>query len=371
MLDLYHVGDYTLKREKGSGSFSNVYAAVHNILEKPVAIKSITKNAEPDALEHFHNEVDILKKLDHPYILKSFESFEDGENFYHVTELVERGSLYDYVNLRGALSELEAKFIFSQILSTIEYLHLQKHIVHRDLKLENILLDRDRKIRLIDFGFSEVFDENKLFDKMVGSPAYVAPELAIGVPYDLTVDVWSLGVILYAMTVGRLPFLGSTIEIQLKRVVLIEPFYPPTLSVTLTDLLKRLLQKDPLQRIKINEIRKHPWLKSFENNDQQVISLYNEEMVKKDENIISEIQTKTSFDIENDQRAKVMYNILHLLNIRREIHTFIIHEKNSSRPVKTNNENENVNTATAISPIKHTSKKSQSPPAISANIDNS
>lgn len=371
MLDLYHVGDYTLKREKGSGSFSNVYAAVHNILEKPVAIKSITKNAEPDALEHFHNEVDILKKLDHPYILKSFESFEDGENFYHVTELVERGSLYDYVNLRGALSELEAKFIFSQILSTIEYLHLQKHIVHRDLKLENILLDRDRKIRLIDFGFSEIFDENKLFDKMVGSPAYVAPELAIGVPYDLTVDVWSLGVILYAMTVGRLPFLGSTIEIQLKRVVLIEPFYPPTLGITLIDLMKRLLQKDPLQRIKITDIRKHPWLNSFENNDQQVISIYNEEMAKKDESALKEIQAKTSFDVENDPRAQVMYNILHLSDIRKEIHAFIQSQKSILRPPKSNNENENVNIVPTTSPIKHTTRKNQSPSAIATHNENS
>lgn len=368
MFDLYHVGDYTLKREKGSGSFSNVYAAVHNILEKPVAIKSISKSSEQDALDHFHKEVEILTKLDHPYILKSFESFEDSDNFYHVTELVERGSLYDYVNLKGPLSEQETKYIFSQILSTIEYLHMKKHIVHRDLKLENILLDRDRKIRLIDFGFSEVFDENKLFDQMVGSPAYVAPELALGAPYDITVDVWSLGVILYAMTVGRLPFLGSTIEIQLKRVVLIEPFYPPTLSVVLIDLMKKLLQKDPVQRIKISEIRKHPWLNSFENNDQQIVALYNEEMAKKDEEIIREIEIKSDFDVENDPHAQVMYNILHLSQIRKEIHSFILREKSSQRPAKINNENTNENFTPTTSPNKRAVKKHQPPAALNTHV---
>ena len=368
------IGNFRLLKLQGDGAFSQVYSAVNLLINHPVAIKKIPRQSKRDAIEHFQNEINIIEKLSHPYLLHSFQTFEDDKNFYHVTELADGGSLFTYVNNKGALSENEARFIFYQLVSVIEYLHLQKSIVHRDLKLENILLDRDKRIRLIDFGFSKEFTQEKM-NEMVGSPAYVAPEIALGKSYNSKVDVWSLGVILYAITVGKLPFNGTSMEMQLKRIVLVNPFFPPQLSSNLIDLLKKLLQKDPNSRIKIDDIKQHPWLKAFDSEKEEAsFAMFNDYMNLVDEELIEMLkkrfpEMKPALDsnkgnsegiltvLNECPKAKVIYDIMHLSKVRNHLHIYLnkaalplMHIKPSTPSgsnlvplIRTRNENMNAN----------------------------
>ncbi|OHT04009.1 AGC family protein kinase [Tritrichomonas foetus] len=315
------IGDFLILGEQGNGAFSRVKSAIHKTVNYMVAIKCVSKTVDEDSLSHYNSELNIVSSLQHPYLLTSFTAFEDEDYYYHVTELADNGCLFNYLQNRISLTENEARFMFHQILSAVEYLHTQKKIVHRDLKLENILLDKDKRIRIIDFGFSRFFEDNELMDEMVGSPAYVAPEIALGNKYDSSVDVWSMGVILYALTTGKLPFNGSSIEMQLKRVVMVNPFFPPQLSEHLIDLLKQMLQKDPSNRIKITEIRNHPWIKSFENKDDQIIELFNNAINTDDVEIRSIIEN----DIVTDGADKeLIYKIIHMSKVRNEIHQIIM-----------------------------------------------
>ena len=167
-LDYYGIGDVV-----GMGSFSTVRIAEHKVTGTKVAVKIIPRRNfdDPNHLERFKREVDIIKDLDHPFISEFFEQFEDNDNFYIVMEYVENGNMLDFVNNGGALSEEQARLYFCQLISVLEYLHTEKHIMHRDLKAENILIDRNNNIRLIDFGLSNTFSKaNPYLKTSCGSP---------------------------------------------------------------------------------------------------------------------------------------------------------------------------------------------------------
>jgi serine/threonine protein kinase len=151
--------------------------------------------------------------------------------------------------------------IFTELVHAVIYLHEVVHVVHRDLKLENVLVDRNNHIRIIDFGFSKLFsDSADLFNSACGSPAYVAPEIITGTGYTTSVDVWSLGVILYALVLGVVPFDGETVEVQLRRAMSAHPRLPKTLSESLRSLLAAMLEKSGTKRISLRAILAHPWM---------------------------------------------------------------------------------------------------------------
>ena len=167
------IGNYILKHPIGQGSFASVLLAEHKISHVNVAIKVIprTNFADPQHEERFHREVDLIKNLDHPFIAEFFEVLEDEKNFYIVMEYVENDNILNYVNTNGELPEDQARHYFCQLVSVLEYLHEEKHIAHRDLKAENVMLDRNRNLRLIDFGLSNIFtNENPYLTTACGSP---------------------------------------------------------------------------------------------------------------------------------------------------------------------------------------------------------
>ncbi|OHT02770.1 CAMK family protein kinase [Tritrichomonas foetus] len=267
------IKDYEIGYEMGSGSFSTVYSAKHLKTNMNVAIKCISKNAPENIIVHFENEANILPQLKHPYIAQFYQFFENDNYYCLSSELIENGSLLDFLKTSGKLDEDIAKDIIIQIIVALEYLHKSQKIVHRDLKIENILLDEHHKIRLVDFGFAEKYDD-KLFTDMVGSLAYAAPEVVRGMKYDFSVDVWSLGIILFYLTTGQLPFVSASVQQQYKKIMLVEPYYPTYLSNELIDLLKKLLQKDPSKRITLREMRRHPWIHSFDSKNNQITRIY-------------------------------------------------------------------------------------------------
>lgn len=266
-LDLDEIGNYVFIKTIGSGSFATVYLAEHKYTRLRVAIKVVSKTTldSQEAQTRFNRECAILKQMDHPFIAELFEIIENDTAFFLVMEYVEHGNMLEFVNSNGRLSEDRARRYFCQLVAALDYLHNTRFIAHRDLKAENVLLDRHDNIRLIDFGLSNVFTRGTpQLRTACGSPAYAAPEMIQGCPYTKAADMWSAGILLYAMVARHLPFDDSNIQNLLQKVVFQEVQYPPIFSRSLVDLLKRLLTKNPEERITIQKLKEHPWFSQSE-----------------------------------------------------------------------------------------------------------
>ena len=214
-------------------------------------------------MKHLYKEVKLLERIDHPFCIHFYCFLEDVNCYYLIQEYASASSLHSYLKSYTRIDEDRAKKIFCQIVSALRYLHEEMLIVHRDLKLENILFDANYNIRLIDFGFSTLeTNSEKLFNTFCGSLNYMAPEIFAKKPYTSSVDMWSLGIILYTMLVGHLPFFHSSASKLRELVLTTEPTYPDYLSDPVIDLLKKLLEKDPKKRITAAETAFHPWVKN-------------------------------------------------------------------------------------------------------------
>ncbi|XP_078675692.1 MAP/microtubule affinity-regulating kinase 3-like isoform X27 [Branchiostoma floridae x Branchiostoma belcheri] len=244
-----HIGKYRLLKTIGKGNFAKVKLARHVPTGKEVAIKIIDKTQlNPSSLQKLFREVRIMKMLNHPNIVKLFEVIETEKTLYLVMEYASGGEVFDYLVAHGRMKEKEARAKFRQIVSAVQYCH-QKRVVHRDLKAENLLLDSDMNIKIADFGFSNEFTPGNKLDTFCGSPPYAAPELFQGKKYDgPEVDVWSLGVILYTLVSGSLPFDGQNLKELRERVLRGKYRIPFYMSTDCENLLKRFLVLNPLKR---------------------------------------------------------------------------------------------------------------------------
>jgi serine/threonine protein kinase len=258
------IGDYEIGKRIGSGGFAEVRLARHVITGLSVALKIFPKNLlnSEESERMFHYEVSMHKKLDHPLIVGLYDVTEDENNFYIALEYVGGGSLLKLINESHGIAEPEAARIFSQIISVMEYLHEEKGVVHRDLKPDNILLDDSGNIRLIDFGLSRDFSDDGLFSTQCGSSYYIAPEILDGKAYGPEVDVWSCGVVLYAMITGELPFYHDNENMVLQQILRQEPDYDFEATSTCINLLRRIFKKNPQERITISGIKSHRFVAS-------------------------------------------------------------------------------------------------------------
>ncbi|XP_075883782.1 MAP/microtubule affinity-regulating kinase 3a isoform X19 [Nelusetta ayraudi] len=256
-----HVGNYRLLKTIGKGNFAKVKLARHILTGREVAIKIIDKTQlNPNSLQKLFREVRIMKILNHPNIVKLFEVIETERTLYLVMEYASGGEVFDYLVAHGRMKEKEARAKFRQIVSAVQYCH-QKHIVHRDLKAENLLLDADMNIKIADFGFSNEFTLGNKLDTFCGSPPYAAPELFQGKKYDgPEVDVWSLGVILYTLVSGSLPFDGQNLKELRERVLRGKYRIPFYMSTDCENLLKRFLVLNPSKRGTLEQIMKDRWI---------------------------------------------------------------------------------------------------------------
>ncbi|XP_046428430.1 serine/threonine-protein kinase MARK2-like isoform X11 [Neodiprion fabricii] len=261
-----HIGKYRLLKTIGKGNFAKVKLAKHVPTGKEVAIKIIDKTQlNPGSLQKLFREVRIMKMLDHPNIVKLFQVIETEKTLYLVMEYASGGEVFDYLVLHGRMKEKEARAKFRQIVSAVQYCH-QKKIIHRDLKAENLLLDSEMNIKIADFGFSNEFTPGNKLDTFCGSPPYAAPELFQGKKYDgPEVDVWSLGVILYTLVSGSLPFDGSTLRELRERVLRGKYRIPFYMSTDCENLLKKFLVLNPTKRASLEvrgdkNIMKDKWM---------------------------------------------------------------------------------------------------------------
>jgi 5'-AMP-activated protein kinase catalytic alpha subunit len=255
------IGNYILGETLGVGSFGKVKLASHQQTEHKVAVKILNRKKIRilDMIGKIKREIQNLKLFSHPHIIKLYEVITTPTDIFMVMEYVSGGELFDHIVKHGKFSEDVARSFFQQIISAVEYCHRHK-IVHRDLKPENLLLDKNKNVKVADFGLSNIMMDGEFLKTSCGSPNYAAPEVISGKLYaGPEVDVWSCGVILYALLCGKLPFDDEYIPSLFKKIkkgIFVMPSY---LSDAAQEILTSMLQVDPLKRATIAQIREHPW----------------------------------------------------------------------------------------------------------------
>jgi len=251
---------YKLGKAIGEGAFGFVRVAQQRLSRELIAVKTFEKVRLRDSSSRrrLENEIRVLQRIRHPYIVRLYEVFESPKRIHLCMEHVSHGTLHRHLTLHKRLPENEVRRLVRQLVGALAYLH-QRAIAHRDIKLENVLLDEKCDVRLIDFGFA-ILSRGKL-RVPCGSPAYTAPEILLAHEYDgHQADVWSLGILIYVMLAGRFPFQGAT-RAELSRNVLRGTFTSPSgLSREPESLLRRVLVLDPNQRYTIEHVRVHPWM---------------------------------------------------------------------------------------------------------------
>jgi len=254
------IGNYELGKNIGEGNFAKVKIATHVLTKEQVAVKVIDKaKLDKTTAKKLFREVRIMKLLNHPNIVKLYEVIDTPTELYLFMEYASSGEIFDYLVAHGRMKEKEARRIYRQIVSAIDYCH-NLHVIHRDLKAENLLLDRNMNVKIADFGFSNQFSPGQRLNTWCGSPPYAAPELFQGKEYSgPEVDIWSLGVVLYVLVCGGLPFDGSTLA-KLRARVLAGKFKVPFyMSTECEALIKRMLTVDPAKRATLEDVKNDKW----------------------------------------------------------------------------------------------------------------
>ena len=259
VMDMYMVGKVI-----GVGSYGKVRAAWHRLTGGKVAIKTYDKSklTDPAHWKRVHSEIKIMEQISHPRIARMFEAIETPKRMHLIMECLDGGNLCTFVKAKKRLTEEESTRIFFQIAQAIEYLH-SYGISHRDVKLENVLFDGNKNIKLIDFGFSTVCQHGKRLKVFCGTPSYMAPEIVRRTEYEgKPVDIWSLGILLYALLCGCFPFRAKSYPDLYRRISRGTFSIPEDFSPSAKDLLRQLLEIDISQRVTAPMILRHPWLQT-------------------------------------------------------------------------------------------------------------
>ncbi|CAO3596498.1 unnamed protein product [Absidia cylindrospora] len=258
------IGEYWLGKTLGKGSSGRVKLGVHKVTGQKVAVKIISKShlhSNPSVEKSVKREIAVMKLIKHPNIINLIDVIDlsDATNLYLILEYVEGGELFEHLISCGKLTEKEARKYFQQIIFGLDYCH--RHLIcHRDLKPENLLLDSDKNIKICDFGMASLQPTGSLLETSCGSPHYASPEIVNGVPYDgSSSDIWSCGVILYALLNGHLPFDDDNMHILLKKVKEGKYNMPHDIPISARDLIEKILVVDPLKRLSMTEVQVHPW----------------------------------------------------------------------------------------------------------------
>lgn len=254
------LNDYIVKETIGSGGFAKVKRAIHLSTGEVVALKIMDKATLGADLPRVKTEIEAMKNLHHQHICRLYQVIETSRKIYMVLEYCSGGELFDYIVQKDRLSEYEARVFFRQIVAAVAYMH-ESGYAHRDLKPENLLIDEEQNLKLSDFGLCAKAGTDNVLFTCCGSPAYAAPELIAGKSYlGSEADIWSMGVLLYALLNGFLPFDDDSISKLYKKINEGNYIIPEWLSTDSVNLLDCMLQCDPKLRISIDKLLDHKWL---------------------------------------------------------------------------------------------------------------
>ena len=293
------LSDFSILETIGKGTFSTVKLGINKKTKEKVAIKILKKKKiiHKKDLEKIEREINILKKLNHINVIKIYKINEDDEKYYIVMEFCESGELFHYIVQHKRLNEDEASFFFYQLINGLEYIH-SENIVHRDLKPENLLLGKDNILKIIDFGLSNFCEAEDYLETPCGSPCYASPEMVCGNKYNgHMIDIWSTGIIIFAMVCGYLPFEDPDNDILFKKILKCKINFPDYLSNMTIDIMKKILVVDPLKRITLDEIKQHP----FYLNGKAIFD-------KKHHNLVKEVEKASYSKIKNVKSLRVNNN---------------------------------------------------------------
>ncbi|XP_018589816.1 5'-AMP-activated protein kinase catalytic subunit alpha-2 isoform X1 [Scleropages formosus] len=257
------IGHYILGDTLGVGTFGKVKIGEHQLTGHKVAVKILNRQKirSLDVVGKIKREIQNLKLFRHPHIIKLYQVISTPTDFFMVMEYVSGGELFDYICKHGRVDDPEARRLFQQIISAVDYCH-RHMVVHRDLKPENVLLDGSMNAKIADFGLSNMMSDGEFLRTSCGSPNYAAPEVISGRLYaGPEVDIWSCGVILYALLCGTLPFDDEHVPTLFKKIRGGVFYIPEYLNRSVASLLMLMLQVDPLKRATIKDIREHEWFK--------------------------------------------------------------------------------------------------------------
>ena len=262
------ITDFTIVKELGSGSFGRVYLVTHKKTKANYAIKAIDKRNKANIEEkpYFRREVEVMYKIHHPNVIKLYSHFEDNNFCYFIMEYIAKGNMFGLIptDKKKRISTQLVANLIKDIISAVYFLHnMSPPIIHRDIKPENVLLADNFIAKLTDFGWSNYIQEDEKRTTVCGTPIYLAPEIIKEQGHDERVDIWCIGVLLFELTTGTVPFPGNDIESLENNILKLRIQWPKEINVDAKNLISKILKLDPNARISLSDMLKHPFITKY------------------------------------------------------------------------------------------------------------
>ena len=262
------ISDFELIKDLGAGSFGRVYLVSHKKTKCQYALKAIDKKNKSNIEEkpYFRREIEIMYRIHHPNVVKLYGHFEDNNYCYFIMEYIPRGNIYSLIPKHGKKKQSNQLIasIIKDVAKSVYFLHkMNPPIIHRDIKPENVLMDENYNIKLTDFGWSNYLDNEEKRSTVCGTPIYLAPEMINRKGHDERVDIWCIGVLLFELSTGRVPFQGNNIDVLKYNIRNMKISWPSDIDREAKDLISKILKYNPNDRLTVEEILRHPFIEKY------------------------------------------------------------------------------------------------------------